>query len=497
VIALCGITYELVIGTLSSYLLGSSVTQFSVTIGLFMAAMGLGSWASRFLEEDLPDRFVEVEIALALVGGLSVMGLFAAFSYTGAYRVAMVVSSLAIGTLVGLEIPILTRIVRTETTLKEALASVLAWDYLGALVGSLLFPLVLLPTLGLVQVSVAMGLLNVAVALLAWREFGSDLRRGRRLLVAGGAVAAILALAFVFGGGLAASMEQRLYRDEVVLVRQSPYQRIVVTRWRDDLRMYIDGNIQFSSTDEHRYHEALVHPAMTSTADRSRVLLLGGGDGLGAREILRYPDVRELVIVDLDPAVTELARELAPLVRLNEGALDDPRVRLIHEDAWTWLAAGRAPFGVVIADLPDPNNAALAKLYSVPFYRMVRRVLAPGGLFVTQSTSPLAAADAFWCIHRTVEEAFCEGGPEPCERVRPYHALVPTFGDWGFQLASAGASAPLPAAPSMPTRFLDASAARAMTLFPADMAERDVRPSRLLDPVILRYYVSGWARTNG
>ena len=494
-IAVCGITYELVVGALSSYLLGNTITQFSVTIGLFMSSMGLGSWASRFLDDDLPDRFVEVEVALGIVGGLSVLVLFAAFAYTAVYRVVMVLACLAIGALVGLEIPILTRIVRQYTTLREALARVLAWDYLGALAGSLLFPLVLLPSLGLVRAAVAMGLLNLAVALVVWRAFGRELVHPRRLLAAAAAGGVALLAAFAFGGGLAAAMEQRLYRDEVVLVRQTPYQRIVVTRFRDDLRLFIDGNLQFSSTDEYRYHEALVHPALEASADRSSVLVLGGGDGLAVREILRHPEVRGVTVVDIDPEMTLLGRTFAPFVRLNGGALSDPRVRLVHEDAYAFLERDAGAYGVILADLPDPNHETLAKLYSVPFYRLLRRRLAPGGAIAVQSTSPLAAPDAFWCIHRTLEAAFCEGVAGGGDRVLPYHVLVPSFGDWGFQLALRGGAPRLSGEAPPGTRFLDAAAARAAVLFPRDLAERDVRPSTLIDPVVLRYYGRGWSRS--
>ncbi len=485
------------IGALSSYLLGSSVTQFSLTIGLFMSSMGLGSWASRFLHDDLADRFVEVEVALGIVGGLSVLALFAAFAFTAVYQVVMVLACLAIGTLVGLEIPILTRIVRQYTTLREALSGVLAWDYLGALVGSLLFPLVLLPTAGLVRASVAMGLLNLAVALVVWRTFSAELRHPRRLLAATLGGAAALAVAFAFGGGLAAAIEQRLYRDEVVLVRQTPYQRLVVTRWRDDVRLYIDGNLQFSSTDEYRYHEALVHPALEEAPDRSRVLILGGGDGLAAREVLRHRGVEEVVVVDIDPEMTELGRSFEPFVRLSLDALNDPRVRVVNEDAFKFLQRDAGSYGAVLADLPDPNHETLAKLYSVPFYRLIRRRLAPGGVLAVQSTSPLQAPEAFWCIHRTLEAVFCEGVEPPCDRVLPYHLLVPSFGDWGFQLAARDAPARLPETGPPGTRFFGPAAARTMAVFPRDLREREVRPSTLIDPVVLRYYARGWTRSSG
>jgi len=519
VIALCAITYELIIGTLSAYLLGNSVWEFSLTIGLFMSSMGLGSFISRYVHRNLPDRFVLVEILIGLVGGASALGLYATFVFTEVFRVAMVLSITAIGTLVGLELPLLTRIVRRYTTLRVALAQVLAWDYVGALAGSLLFPLVLLPSLGLVEAAVAIGMLNIAVALLNVRLFKGDLRHPKRLTGLALAALVLLGVGFVTGGAATRMLEQRLYQDEIILTTQSRYQKIVFTRWKDDLRLYIDGNLQFAAVDEYRYHEALVHPLMANLRRRGRILILGGGDGLAVRDVLHYPEVREIVLVDLDPEITRLALEFEPLRQLNEDALADPKVRVINADAYAFLQESGDLFDGIIIDLPDPNNESLAKLYSAEFYRLVRRRLARDGLAVTQSTSPYAAPEAFWCVHRTMEEAFCEPADErhggrgrgglpaaaegdgpgdpPCPHtVLPYHVQVPTFGDWGFNLAGLppGAERSLKLT-SAPARFLSADVLRSMQSFAVDEAERDVRASHLSDPIVLRYYLRGWARS--
>lgn len=518
VIALCAITYELIIGTLASYLLGNSVWEFSLTIGLFMSSMGLGSFLSRYVRDHLPDRFVLIEILIGLVGGASALALFAAFVYTDVFRVGMVLSATVIGTLGGLELPLLTRIVRRYATLRVALAQVLAWDYIGGLAGALLFPLVLLPSLGLVEAAVAIGMLNVCVALLNIRLFRGDLRHPRRLRLVAWAALVVLGVGFFAGGAATRMLEQRLYQDQIVLSVQSHYQKIVFTRWRDDVRLYLDGNLQFATLDEYRYHEALVHPLMANLRRRDNILILGGGDGLAARDVLRYADVQRIVLVDLDPEITRLGVEFEPLRALNAGALSDPRVHVLNADAYTYLQEGSELFDGIIIDLPDPNNEGLAKLYSVEFYRLVRRRLAHGGLVVTQSTSPYAAPEAFWCIHRTMEAAFCEtadpshggrgrapaaaapsGAGARCPfEVLPYHVQVPTFGDWGFNLAGlpSGEGRSLRVT-EVPTRFLSADVQQSMTSFAQDEAERPVDVSHLTDPMILRYYLSGWARGGG
>ncbi|MFN7143732.1 MAG: polyamine aminopropyltransferase, partial [Myxococcota bacterium] len=304
-IATCGLVYELVAGALASYVLGDSVFQFSTIIGAYLTAMGLGSWLSRFVERDLVARFIEVEIAVALLGGFSAPILFAGFTYTPGFRAVLYVVVAMVGTGVGLELPLLIRILEERTSLKELVARVLALDYVGALAASLLFPLFLLPQLGLFRSSLVLGLVNAAVAL--WTTFLFDAPPAvltRLRVLAGGAVVA-LAAGLALAGEAEKRMEADLFADPVVMSVQTPYQRLVLTHASGDTRLFIDGALQFSSVDEHRYHEALVHPAMAAAAANEgappkRVLVLGGGDGLAVREVLKHP-VESVTLVDLDP----------------------------------------------------------------------------------------------------------------------------------------------------------------------------------------------------
>lgn len=495
VVATCGILYELIVGTLSSYLLGNSALHFSLTIGGFMTAMGIGSWASKWVRGNVLAWFVGVELAVGAVGGLSAAVLYAAYTYTPIYHVAMGGVVLTIGVLVGLEIPLVTRLLGgpgdvSASKLKDTVAGVLAVDYLGALVASLAFPFLLLPFLGVVRTAFVTGAVNVVVVLVCLRTFRRELGRARRPLGIATALVAIPLLAGAVGADrLADVFETKLYRDPVVYADQSRYQRIVLTARGGDLRMFLDGGLQFSTVDEHRYHEALVHPAMALAARRERVLVLGGGDGLAAREILRWPEVKEIVLVDLDPAVTDLARTHAAIRRANRQSLDDPRVRLVHGDAGAFLADGGAPFDVAIVDLPDPNHESLAKLYSRSFYEQLRRRLGVGGTVGVQSTSPMFAREAFWSVVATADAA----GLHP----QPYHLYIPSFGDWGFFVGSTHRVRPDRYDPSdvgprvmTPETFLSART------FDADVARLAVDVSTLDDPVILRYYQQGWARWN-
>ena len=485
VVATAGLVYELVAAAAASYLLGDSITQFSTVIGSYLFAMGVGSFLSRYVQRGLAARFVQIEVLVGLVGGWATALLFVAFAQTPHFRAVLYGLVGVTGVLVGLEIPLLLRLLRDRLVFRELVAQVLSLDYAGALAASLLFPLLLVPRLGLIRTSLLVGLANAAVGLWSTWIF-------RRELAAPGflrafAVAAVLVLG---GGALAADRittwsEDRLYADEIILARTSPYQRIVLTRGGDDLRLFLNGHLQFSSRDEYRYHEALVHPALATHPRPRRVLVLGGGDGLAVREILRYPAVEQVTLVDLDSEMTRLFTANPLLATVNAGALRDPRVRVVNADAFVWLADVGETFDVVIADFPDPHNFSLGKLYSRTFYRVLRARLAPGGLTALQATSPMFARRSFWCIVETVRSAGLTA--------RPYHVYVPSFGEWGFVLAGDETWAPPHAYPAG-LRFLTAEATPALFAFPPDMAAVPVEVNRLDNQILVHYYGAEWQR---
>ncbi|MEZ6013702.1 MAG: polyamine aminopropyltransferase [Planctomycetota bacterium] len=479
-ISACGLGYQLVAGTVSSYLLGDSVTQFSFTIGLYLFALGIGSWLTKFIERDLVQRFIEIELAVAVAGGLSALCLMHAYASDLWFRPVLVLEILLVGTLVGIEIPLLVRILRDELDLRELLARVLAWDYVGALVVALAFPLVLVPRLGLVRSALALGLLNAAVALWSVSLFRARVRRPGALALQGAFVSLVLATVFGQAGRLTALAEHGFYANEVVHAETTPYQRVVLTRSKHDFQLFLNGALQFSSGDEYRYHEALVHPAMATAAEPRRVLILGGGDGLAVREVLRHTDVERVTLVDLDGAVTRLAREFPPLVALNAGSLSDPRVTVINADAMQFLAEDRGVYDVAIVDFPDPASFSVGKLYTQTFYERLVARMASDGAIAVQSTSPRQAPRSYWCIAATLESAGLF--------VRPYRCGVPSFGEWGFMLA-AQREVPVPAKVPAGTRFLDAEFMRTLFVLPRDAARPEgIEPNRLSTQALVRSY---------
>jgi len=485
VVAACGLGYELVAGTLSSYLLGDSVTQFSVAIGLYLFALGVGAWLSKFVARSLVARFVDIELAVAFAGGTSAVVLSLSYGRGAWFRPLLYGEILLVGTLVGLEIPLLLRILKDELEFKDLVAKVLSFDYVGALVVSLAFPLLLVPQLGVVASALAFGLVNALVGLWSTWIFAARLPHSGWLRARAAAVLALLAGLLFVSGGITRQGEYALYGDSIVLAESTPYQRIVVTRNTAGFQLYLNGGLQFSSVDEYRYHEALVYPALSLAPEARRVLVLGGGDGLAVREILRHPQVEHVTLVDIDPEMTRLAREFPPLRELNLSALEDPRVELVNDDAMRWLETRRGLYDLAIVDFPDPNNYSVGKLYTSAFYQRLLENLAADGLIAVQSTSPLFARRAFWCIARTIESVGLF--------TRPYHVFLPSFGEWGFVLASRRSfEVPERALPG--ARFLDGPTMRSLFHLAPDMQELEVETNRLDEQVLVRYYEDDWRK---
>ena len=494
VVAACGLVYELAAGALASYLLGDSVLQFSTVIGSYLFAMGIGSWLSRFVERQLVAQFLRIELLVGLLGGLMPAALFAAHNllpagHAATFRVLLYAAVLAIGILVGLEIPLVMRILKRHFAerwaLRELVSQVLTFDYLGALAVAVAFPLLFVPHLGLVRTGIFFGLLNAAVAVWALWLFRAELRAWRAHALACAAVLALLTAAMALAGRLTTWAEDQFYGEHVILRESSPYQRVVVTAGPAGVRLYLNGNLQFHARDEYRYHEALVHPALAAHGAPRRVLILGGGDGLALREVLRHASVEQVTLVELDEHVTRLFARHPALVALNAGALADPRVRVVHADAYTWLEEQRDFYDAIVVDFPDPSNFALGKLYTTSFYQRAGAALAAGGWMVVQTTSPLMARRSFWTVVTTIEAAGLAA--------TPYHALVPSFGEWGFVLAG---RRPWPGLRALPEglRFLSVPGMDALLHFPPDMARVPAEPNRLSNQVLVGLFEEEWGK---
>jgi len=492
VVAACGLLYELAAGALASYLLGDSILQFSTVIGAYLFAMGIGSYLSRFFERQLIAQFLRIELLVGFIGGLMPAALFAlqTASPTG-FRFALYSLVLVVGTLVGLEIPLVMRILkrhfRERYALKDLVSQVLTFDYLGALAVAVAFPLLLVPSLGLVRTGALFGLMNAGVAVWALWLFRGELRGLWGHGVSCVLVIAALAAAMVGADRISTWAEDRFYADRILYSETSRYQRVVVTSSKAGVRLFLNGNLQFHSRDEYRYHEALVHPAMAGHGAPKRVLVLGGGDGMAVREVLKYPSVERVTLVELDPHMTTLFAEQPLLRSLNGDALRSPKVHVVNHDAFAWLEQNPGEYDVIVVDFPDPTNFSIGKLYTTSFYTLIDQHLAASGYAVVQTTSPLIARKSYWTVAQTLEAAGLT--------TTPYHAHVPSFGEWGFILAS---RRPFRAPTELPAglRFLTLDGLPALFQFPPDMSRVPAEVNRLSNQVLVQTFEQEWGKVH-
>ncbi|AGW12690.1 putative spermidine synthase with an N-terminal membrane domain [Megalodesulfovibrio gigas DSM 1382 = ATCC 19364] len=496
---LAGIVAEYVLSTLATYLLGNAILQWTMVMSLMLFAMGLGSRLSRHIDRSVLDAFILVECGLTVLCAGAPVLAYGLAPWTAHLDLIIYALGMGVGLLIGLEIPLATRANETYEALRANIAGVMENDYYGALLGGVLFAFLGLPFLGLAWTPMALGTVNWLVAGIFLWKFGNLLDhpgRARLAFLAAGMALVLMAThveQVVFYG------EQSRYKDPIVHAEQTQYQKIVLTQNQQHYWLFLNGQLQFSTFDEKRYHEPLVHPALLTAAaarDSLRVLILGGGDGLAVREVLRHPQVAEIVLVDLDPAMTRLAREHPVLRAVNQEALHNPRVRLEHGDAARFLKNTEALWDVILVDLPDPDSMDLMSCYDVSFYRLALARLAPQGVLTTQATSPIFSPDAFRCIVKTMRAAGLA--------VLPYRNQVPSLGEWGFVLAMDAAQTDEPSLKrrvlsqdydALPTEILNRDAFISMTHLDRQMLAPDamagIEVNDRLKPVLHRYYSRG------
>lgn len=465
----CGLAYEYTFSKIASDLLGNSVQQWAIIIAVMLFFMGVGSEIQRYIsEKKVVSSLLYSQLLLALLGGFGpILMLWAFTSYPYHYGLVHYGLTSIIGIIIGFEIPLISRInARFSKDISSNLARVLKMDYIGALAGALLWVFLLPKFFSLSETAFVLAFISLASTLLCWFYFARAINLKPVFLTTLVIVSSLLGYGFTQTNQWSLSAEQKIYADRIVYIETTPYQHIVLTQSNHgNLRCYINGHIQFSANDERIYHEQLVHPAMAAHRAPRNILVLGGGDGLAVREILKYPSVEKITLVDLDPAMTRLAAEHPLFTRLNDSSLTNDKVRLvdagdgvsqgesytlervsqnrsvhadslkhkpelnvINIDASKYVEQVAGLFDVIICDFPDPSSPDLAKLYSMHFYGSLMKKLAQDGFLVQQSTSPYRAKDAFLCIGRTMQSVGLTAVP--------YHDHVPSFGEWGWWIAT-------------------------------------------------------------
>ncbi len=481
---LCSIVYELLVSTAATYFLGDGVTQFSLIIGVYLFSMGIGAFFSKYFKDRSLLFFINIEYLLGLVGGISVPLIYYFFVNVSPVTLQLVVLGIifVIGLLTGMEVPLLT-FSSKEIDFKNNLSNVLSLDYIGGLIATLIFPFILLPFVGLFYSSLIFGIVNILLGITLNIVYHKE--KWKNILFGVFNIAILLFLVFR-ASALLQVWDEKIYKKPIVLNVQTSYQKIVMTKANDDVRLYLNRVIQFASSDEHRYHEPLIHVPLATHPTPNRVLILGGGENLASREVLKDKRVQQIDVVDIDSMMFHLAKTNAHLLKINQQAASDSRVKLIAQDAFTFLNENNSAYDVIISDLPDPSNQALARLYSKQFFLMVKKNLKPDGVFVTQSGEIYFSNTVFSCINTTLKEVF--------PNVRAYHSYIPSFGDWGFNMASDREITNFGNTLPSELKYLTQKQLGDAFVFPKDISIASTGINTLDNPIILNYYLDDWKK---
>ncbi|MGB0521852.1 MAG: polyamine aminopropyltransferase [Flammeovirgaceae bacterium] len=503
---LSGIVAEYLLSTLATYFLGNSVFQWTMILSIMLFSMGLGSRLSQYIERNILEKFIIIEFVLSILVAFCSLIAYSAKAYASFNDtlsifplpfdgVIIYTLSIAIGLLIGLEIPMVTRLNQEFEELKVNIANVMEKDYYGGLVGGIFFAFIGLPIFGLTYTPFILGSINFVVAIFLIYILKKNITPSykRWFIPIAGMIFVLIVSGTAFAQRIINYGEQKNYKDRVIYQEQTPYQRIVLTEWKENYWFYLNGNLQLSSYDEWMYHEPLVHPALKLAQHPQRVLVLGGGDGCAVREILKHPSVESITLVDLDSAVTNLAKKHPAFLKMNEGALESEKLTIINADAFNYLENSNEFFDAMIIDFPDPKSIQLGRLYSLEFYRMCYDHLRPNGVIIAQAGSPYYATRAFKCIEKTMGAAGFN--------TIPLHNQILSLGEWGWIMGAK--SVPKEQLKpilrgmkydNIPTKWLTNEGMQLITSFGKDIVPMDtslIRVNRINDPVLPEYYRKG------
>lgn len=489
-----GIVAEFVLSTLASYLIGNPILQWTIVMSLMLFAMGIGSRISKYIRFNLLDKFIILEFTLSVLCCISVSLCYWTSTFSHNTSLIIYATSMMIGLLIGAEIPIVTRINGTYEDLRTNISSVMENDYYGALAGGLLFAFFALPYLGLTYTPISLAIINFSVASLLFWKFRHLVHNKRSLQISFWSITAFLLIALFVVKPIMMFNEQKKYKDLVIYEKQTTYQKIVITKWKSDYWLFINGKEQFSTFDEDKYHEPLIHPAMYLANNKKNILILGGGEGLAAREVLKYDETEKITVVDLDPVMTDLAKNNPIITKINENSMANIKVNCINNDAFTFIENSKETYDLIIIDLPDPSSINLSRLYSKEFYTLCRQRLNRYGVIVTQGTSPVYSGKSFVCIIKSMEAAGFA--------ILPYHNQIPSLGEWGWclgmrddvttfkELKTKIAQIELS---KISTKFLNKDAMISMINFGKGVIDMksSIKTNTILDPVLVEYYRKG------
>ncbi|WP_440874433.1 polyamine aminopropyltransferase [Thalassotalea sp. PLHSN55] len=474
VLAGCGLIYEYLLSHYAGRVLGVMESTIYAMIGLMIVAMGLGAFAARKIKCAF-NGFVWLELIIALLGTSAILIIGALIAVTqllpqlvadtfaippdalprgGLFKQLSFLAfnspyffGLLLGFFIGMEIPLIAQIREHihQKHLQHNLGTIYGADYIGAGIGAAIWVIFLL-AIDISKASALTAALNLIAGTVFISRYWHKLRWLKTLIGLHILLAVLIVLTFNYGNAWLNQMSNLLYIDKVVYSDKTRYQQLTFTERSmglnsdNTINFYLNGRLQFSSSDEHIYHSYLVYPVLLGSARHDNILIIGGGDGLALRDVLAWSP-KKVTLIDLDKELLDIFKTpgqylpsaLANSIRdLNQQSLQDPRVNIVAADAFIAideLLKSQQSYDAIIVDLPDPSHPDLNKLYSVNFYARLKQLLSGDGLMAIQSTSPYHAKDSFIAIGNTAEAA-------GFNHVQQYHDNVPSFGEWGWTIAS-------------------------------------------------------------
>jgi len=459
--------------------------------------MGVGSRISAKFENRILEKFLIAEFSLSLLTSTAVLCCYVMMGYTQYIGIVIYGFAIAIGVLIGMEIPLVTRINEENEELRTNIAGVMEYDYYGSLIGGLFFVFVGLPYLGLTHTPFVLGGINFIVAIALFWKLRHHIRPVPRRIFAS-LIPMITIILVTLGVGADAIVlhgEQKRYGDKVIFSEQTRYQKIIITQYKEHYWLYLNGSKQLCTFDEYLYHEPLVHPVMHLSKDPKNVLILGAGDGCAIREVLKYPRVEKITLVDIDPKMTEIGMSNPIFTIMNDSAYYDPKVAVVNQDAFQFLDETDNFYDVMILDFPDPKSIDINRIYTKEFYQLCYRRLRPHGVIVTQAVSPYYTTKAY----RSIEKTIAASG----FNALAIHNHVYSFGEWGWVIGSKTLKTEQiknelrqMTFDNIKTRWITPESIMLMTSFGRDLFDADsVEINTIHNPVLYRYYLDGvWTR---
>ena len=485
-----GIVAEYILSTLASYFIGNAILQFTLIVSIMLFSMGLGSRLSKLFTKKIVFYFVTAELILSILVSFSAITSYIIFGVTNNSWIVIYLLSIAIGLLIGVEIPFATRINNEFEELRFNISNILEKDYYGSLAGGLFFAFIGLPYLGLTYTPFVLGFVNLLVSFWLFYVLRKNISiKQQKLLYALYSIVFTIIIAGVFfAKPLVMFGEQAKYKDKIVFTKQTKYQKVVITSWKEWYSLYINGNQQLSTFDEYLYHEPMVHTAVGVSKGKQSALILGGGDGCIARELLKYPSIEKITLVDLDPTMVEIGKTHPVFKDLNQNALNNPKVTTIPADGFNFLKETNESYDIILADLPDPNNVDLNKLYTKEFYTLCYKALNDQGTFITQSGSPYYSTKAFYCVEKTLRAANFN--------TLPLHNQVLTLGEWGWIIGKKEKIQPKDVEAitlkDIKLKWLTKQSLPALTHFGKPLADTTgIKINTIFTPTLYTYYKAG------